>query len=419
MAWAGKVLRVNLSEGTCKDEPLRMDWAQQYLGQRGLATKYLVEETDPRVDPMSPDNKMIMTTGPLTGTCASTAGRYSVVTKGALTGAIACSNSGGFFGNELKNAGYDMIIFEGRAPQPVYLLLQNGDAKLIDGADVWGTSVWDTEEHIKAKHQDPLIRVAAIGVSGEKGVKFACVVNDMHRAAGRSGVGTVMGSKNLKAVAVRGTLGVRVDDPMAFMAATEAGKAVLRDNAVTGQGLPTYGTNILMNVINETGALPTHNHRDVQFDGAHAISGEAMHEPRGDGKTNLVTNQACFACTIACGRISTIERSLGYDDWSKQAEVAEESPGPLREAVEKFGRAASLAEEIDEMDAVRICEHAQAQTELVLRAARSLIVASKARANGNSEEGREQWEQYKEYRNEARESEIRSSRELRQVLELE
>ena len=237
MAWTRKILRVNLTEGSCKDEALNMDWAQKYLGQRGLATKYFVEETDPKVDPLSPDNKLIMATGPLTGTCASTAGRYSVITKGALTGAIACSNSGGFFGNEMKNAGYDMIIFEGKSPNPVYLLVQNGSAQLLDASDLWGTSVWDTEESIKARHQDPLIRVASIGVSGEQGVKFACVVNDMHRAAGRSGVGTVMGSKNLKAVAIRGTLGVTVKDFGRFMEATNAGKKVLADNAVTGQGL--------------------------------------------------------------------------------------------------------------------------------------------------------------------------------------
>jgi aldehyde:ferredoxin oxidoreductase len=310
MAWAGKLLRVNLTEGTCKSEPLNMDWAQKYLGQRGLATKYLVEEIDPKVDPLSPENKLIMTTGPLTGTCASTAGRYSVVTKGALTGAIACSNSGGFFGNEMKNAGWDMIIFEGKSPKPVYLLLQNDDAQLLDASGHWGTTVWDTEEAIKEKHRDPLIRVASIGVSGEKGVKFACVVNDMHRAAGRSGVGTVMGSKNLKAVAIRGTLGVKVKDFAAYRVATEAGKKVLAENAVTGQGLPTYGTQVLMNVINEVGALPTRNHRDVQFEGAGDISAEKMHEKRAsDGKANLVTNGACFGCTIACGRISQIERT--------------------------------------------------------------------------------------------------------------
>jgi len=310
MAWARNILRVNLSKGTCANEPLNMEWADKYLGQRGLATKYLVEETDPRVDPLSPDNKMIMATGPLTGTCASTAGRYSVVTKGALTGAIACSNSGGFFGNEMKNAGYDMIIFEGKSKKPVYLLIEDDNAKLLDASEFWGKSVWDTEEGIKAKHQDPLIRVASIGISGEKGVKYAAIVNDMHRAAGRSGVGTVMGSKNLKAVAIRGTLGVQVDDYKRFMETTAAGKAVLAENAVTGQGLPTYGTQVLMNVINEVGALPTRNGTSVQFDGANAIGGEAMNEPRrGDGKPNLVTNAACFGCTIACGRISTVERS--------------------------------------------------------------------------------------------------------------
>ncbi len=310
MAWARNILRVNLTKGTCVNEPLNMEWAQKYLGQRGLATKYLVEETDPKVDPLSPDNKMIMATGPLTGTCASTAGRYSVITKGALTNAIACSNSGGFFGNEMKNAGYDMIIFEGKSKKPVYLLVENDNAQLIDASEYWGKSCWDTEEGIKAKHQDPLIRVASIGVSGEQGVKFACIVNDMHRAAGRSGVGTVMGSKNLKAVALRGSLGVQVEDAEKFFSAVKAGISVLAENAVTGQGLPAYGTQVLMNVVNETGALPTHNHRDVQFDGAKNISAEAMAEPReGDGKPNLKTTAACFGCTIGCGRISTVERS--------------------------------------------------------------------------------------------------------------
>ena len=310
MSWAGQVLRVNLSDGTCTPEPLNMEWAQAYLGQRGLATKYLVEEIDPKVDPLAPENKLIMTTGPLTGTSASTAGRYSVVTKGALTGAIACSNSGGFFGNELKNAGWDMIIFEGRAAKPVYLLLQNDRAELVDASGFWGTSVWDTEEGLKAKHQDPLIRVASIGISGEKGCKFACVVNDMDRAAGRSGVGAVMGAKNLKAVAIRGTKGVAVKDAPRFLKASAEGKAVLAENAVTGQGLPAYGTQVLMNVINEVGAMPTRNHRQVQFEGAHDISAEAMAEPRrSDGKPNLVTNAACFGCTIGCGRVSTIDRT--------------------------------------------------------------------------------------------------------------
>ena len=310
MGWHKKVLRVNLTDGSCNAEPLNMRWASEYLGQRGLATKYLLEEIDPQGDPLSPDNKLIFATGPLTGTMASTGGRFSVVTKGALTGAIACSNSGGYFGAELKFAGWDMVIFEGRALSPVYLLIKDDSVELLPADDLWGRSVWETDEILHRRHQDPQLRIAAIGQSGEEGVLFACVVNDLHRAAGRSGVGTVMGSKNLKAIAVRGTQGVKVKDPARFMRVVNEKKQILAENAVTGQGLPTYGTQVLMNVINEVGALPTNNAADVQFAGASKISGEAMHEVRAsDGKANLIANKACFGCTIACGRISRIDKT--------------------------------------------------------------------------------------------------------------
>ncbi|MCB1960858.1 MAG: aldehyde ferredoxin oxidoreductase family protein [Rhodocyclaceae bacterium] len=311
MGWARKLLRVNLSDGTCTSEALNMQWADDYLGSRGLATKYLVDEIDPMIDPLSPDNKLIMATGPLTGTMASTGGRYTVVTKGPLTGAIACSNSGGFFGAEMKFAGWDMIIFEGKSPKPVYLFVENDRAELRDAAHLWGKTCWETEETIKRQHQDPQIRISSIGRAGENQVLFACVVNDLHRAAGRSGVGAVMGSKNLKAVALRGTQGTAgIKDFKAFMQASTEAKKVLADNAVTGQGLPTYGTQVLMNVINEMGALPTRNHRDVKFEEANKISAEQMAEKRvSDGKSQLVTNAACFGCTIACGRISQIDKT--------------------------------------------------------------------------------------------------------------
>ncbi|EHR69044.1 aldehyde:ferredoxin oxidoreductase [Burkholderiales bacterium JOSHI_001] len=310
MSWAGKILRVNLTAGTVKSEPLKMDWARAYLGSRGLATKYLVEEIDAKIDPLSVDNKIIWATGPLTGTMASTGGRYTVVTKGPLTGAIACSNSGGYWGAELKMAGWDMVIFEGKSAKPVYLLINDDVAELRDASHLWGTTVWHTEETLKKRHQDPLLRVSSIGRAGENGVLYSAVVNDLHRAAGRSGVGAVMGSKNLKAIAVRGTLGVgNVADPKEFMKVTFEKKKILADNGVTGQGLPTYGTQVLMNVINEIGALPTRNFRDVQFEGAKDISAEAMATPRKtDGKKHLVTNQACFGCTIACGRISKLDQ---------------------------------------------------------------------------------------------------------------
>ncbi len=308
MSWTTKVLRVNLNSGTCESEPLNMEWAQQYLGQRGLATKYLVEETDPNVDPLSPDNKMIFATGPLTGTTAPTSGRWSVVCKGPLTGAIACSNSGGFFGAELKNAGWDMIIFEGKSDKPVYLDIKNDQAELKDASDLWGKRIWDVEKELIDRSGDKDTRVASIGPPGENGNMFSAIVNDMDRAAGRSGVGAVMGSKNLKAVIVRGTMGVKVADPMAFMQACSASTKILEENAVTGQGLPTYGTQVLMNVITGVGASPTRNARDVQFEGAEKISGEAMVEPReSDGQANLVSNAACFGCPISCQRQSKMD----------------------------------------------------------------------------------------------------------------
>ena len=309
MAWTKTILRVNLTEGTIAKEPLNMEWAQDYLGQRGLATKYFTEEVDPNVDALAPENTMIFATGPLTGTMASTGARYSVICKSPLTGAMACSNSGGYFGAELKSAGYDMVIFEGKSPSPVYLSIENHNVELVAADDLWGKTVWEADEMLHKKHQDPALRVAAIGRSAENGCLYAAVVNDLHRAAGRSGVGTVMASKNLKAITVRGTKGVgNLFDADRFMTSVAEEKKVLAENAVTGEGLPALGTQVLMNVINEVGALPTRNMSEVQFAGASKIGGEAMLVPReSDGKANLTTNAGCFGCTIACGRISTVD----------------------------------------------------------------------------------------------------------------
>jgi aldehyde:ferredoxin oxidoreductase len=248
MGWAGRILRVNLTAGTCRGEPLNGDWAGQFLGQRGLATKYLAAEIDPRVDALDPGNILIFATGPLTGTMAPTGGRYSVVTKGALTGAIACSNSGGKFGSELKNAGWDMVIVEGRAATPVYLYIENGEAALLPADDLWGRSVWETEPAIREKHGDSQIRIASIGCAGENLVRFACVINDLDRAAGRSGVGAVMGSKRLKAVAVRGTRGVAVNDPKAFADAVSAARAKL-DPSPGRTRLADVGTHSMLDIV--------------------------------------------------------------------------------------------------------------------------------------------------------------------------
>ena len=306
MSWQRKILRVNLSAGTCVSEPLNMEWAEAYLGQRGLATKYLMEEIDPKVDPLSPENKLIIATGPLTGTMASTGGRWSAVTKGALTGAIACSNSGGQFGGELKNAGWDFIILEGRAPTPVYLYIENDKAELKDATHLWGRSIWEAEPAIKAAHHDPLIRVASIGPAGETMARYACIVNDLHRAAGRSGVGAVMGSKQLKAIAVRGSVGTKVADGKAFMAAVSGASTALAQSEGR-MGFTRYGTIPMMDITGGFGALPTRNNRQVQFEGSDKLNATAMQTPNANGHTNLITNGACFGCTIGCGRICHID----------------------------------------------------------------------------------------------------------------
>ncbi|MDH3464461.1 MAG: aldehyde ferredoxin oxidoreductase family protein [Gammaproteobacteria bacterium] len=307
MSWQRKILRVDLSKGSAEIEPLNMEWAQQFLGERGLATKYLMESMDPKTDAMDPGNILIFATGPLTGTMSSTSGRYAVVTKGPLTNAIACSNSGGKFGAELKFAGYDLLIVQGRSPQPVYLHIDNDNVEILPADELWGTTVWHTEEWLKSRHQNPLLKVASIGVAGENGVRFACIVNDLHRAAGRSGVGAVMGSKNLKAVAVHGSVGVRVDDPQRFMQAVKDTKALLWDNAGRRE-LTELGTNAMIDAMQEFGGLPTRNFQEVQFDGYDKIDPNAMTTPNEHGHTNLITNKACFGCTIACGRIAHIDQ---------------------------------------------------------------------------------------------------------------
>ena len=247
-------------------------------------------------------------TGPLTGTCASTGGRYSVVTKGPLTGTVACSNSGGQFGGELKQAGWDMLIVEGKSPKPVYLMIVDGEAELIDAEGfLWGETVWDTEDLIKQRHQDPLIRIASIGGAGEGLSRYACIMNDRDRAAGRSGVGAVMGSKLLKAVAVRGTTGVAVNDPKRFLEVTREKRKIL-DPSPARARYSGLGTMAMMDVTQAHGSLPTMNCRDVQFEHVTDVNVKAQHTARKtDGEVPYQGNKACFACSIGCGRMAKID----------------------------------------------------------------------------------------------------------------
>jgi aldehyde:ferredoxin oxidoreductase len=306
MSWQNKILRVDLTAGSCVTEPLNSEWAEQYLGSRGLGTRYLYEEMDPKTDPLGPENVLIFATGPLTGTMVSTSGRYAVITKSPLTGAIASSNSGGKFGAELKYAGYDLVLIKGKSDKPVYLLIEDDKCSLQPADDIWGKTVWQADEWIHAKTQDPQTKVAAIGCAGEQLNRYACVINDLHRAAGRSGVGAVMGSKNLKAIAVRGMVGVKEDNSAAFMKVTgEVNKALHGSSA--RRGLMRYGTHSMLASMQEFGGLPTKNFCRVSFEGASKINHQAARVTNRNGHKNLVRNAACFGCTIACGRIAKID----------------------------------------------------------------------------------------------------------------
>lgn len=302
--WMGKLLRVDLASGQSNVEEIPRDWLRDYIGGRGLGDRYLYEEMDPTVDAFSPENKLIFATGPLTGTPAPCGARYMVVTKGALTGAITTSNSGGHWGPELKFAGYDMLILQGAAPKPSYLIIYDEHVELRDASTYWGRGVSETEDGLRKELGIPGLRVCAIGPAGENRVRFACIMNDKHRAAGRSGVGAVMGSKNLKAIAVRGTGGVEIADPEAFMKAMWAMRAGMQDSPGR-KSFFEYGTAATIDMTQSFGGLPTRNFEAGQFDEYENLNGSAIKQ------TRLVANKACFACTIACGRVTKLGDNSG------------------------------------------------------------------------------------------------------------
>ena len=329
--WVGKILRVDLTSGKVSTEPLNTSLARKFIGARGLAEKILRDEIAPDIDPLSAENKLIFATGPLTGTLATSGSRYNVVTKGPLTGTVAASNSGGFFGPELKYAGYDLVIIEGKANKPMYLWIYNDKVKLRCAEHLWG-KLTDEATDLLLEETDPEAKVSCIGPGGENLVLFAGIINDKHRAAGRTGVGAVMGSKKLKAIVVRGTGGVKVADKDAFREAVLDARAKLKAHPVTSGGLPTYGTNVLINILNEAGSLPTYNFRTGYFETADKISGETMAD------TKYVRNKACTACTIACGQVSAV----------KSGPYAVAGEGPEYEATWAYGSQCG----VDDVDAI-------------------------------------------------------------------
>ncbi len=309
-SYQNKILRVNLTNGTASMEPLNTKYAKDFIGGRGLGTKMYCEEVGPNVDPLSPDNNMYLVTGPLTGTMAPSAGRYMVITRGPLTGTIACSNSGGYFGSEMKYAGYDVVVIEGKAEKPVYIWINNDKVEIRPADHIWGKEVPDTTDLLK-EETDEMAKVACIGPGGENLSKIACIMNEMNRAAGRTGVGAVMGSKNLKGIVVRGTNPVHVPDGEKFMAAIQEARKALLEHPVTGTGLATYGTQILINILDQSGGLPVRNFRDSgTVEWADKTSGEFMIEHK-----NLVRNKGCFSCVMRCGRVTrTFKPYAGFGE---------------------------------------------------------------------------------------------------------
>jgi len=300
-SYNGKILRVNLSDKSYKVEDLDLDVAKKFIGGRGLGTKLYMDEVSPTVDPLSPENKVVIINGPLTGTSVPTGCRYMVVTKSPLTGMIASSNSGGKWGAVLKYAGYDAIILEGKSEKPCYINIED-DAKveILDASDLWGTTSDECKTKLEKAHEG--CSVLNIGPAGETLSLVAAVINEGERAAGRSGVGAVVGSKNLKAICVTAGRGVMpVNDADALKAVTTRCMAQIKENGVTGTGLPTYGTAVLVNIINQTGSYPTKNWQESYDDKADQTSGETLKEKF------LVKNGFCHRCPIGCGRVVKID----------------------------------------------------------------------------------------------------------------
>ncbi len=329
--WIGTILRVNLTDGSIKKEALDPELARKYIGARGLGSRILCDEINPKIDPLSADNKLIFASGPLSGTNAPSAGHFNVVTKGPLGGTIAASSSGGVFGPMLKYAGYDLIIFEGKAEKPVYLWINDAAIEIRDAGEIWGKTVPETTEAIRAA-TDEEASVACIGPAGERLVLFANIMNEYGRAAGRTGVGAVMGSKNLKAVAVRGTGAVRVADVDAFRTAMLKARDMIRTHPVGGGGLRKFGTDVLVNILNESGGLPTRNFREGVFATADNVGGESL------TKKILTRPRGCFSCIISCGRATRVTNP-------KYEGVGE---GPEYETAWSFGPDCG----IDDLDAV-------------------------------------------------------------------
>ena len=301
--WAGKILDINLTNGTIETHPLDMEMARLYLGGRGLGARLLWNLVGPDVDPLSPENVLIFATGPLTASGAQTSNRFSVTTKSPLTGTILDANSGGWWGMRFKRTGHDVLIVRGKASEPVLIKITPEGVAIKDATHLWGQTVFETTAALGQNNNKR--NVLCIGPAGENLSRIAAIMNDGTRSLARGGVGAVMGSKNLKAIVTEGTAKNVAHDREQFkFMLYETGK-IIKQSPLTSKALPQFGTAVVMNVVNEIGALPTRNFQQSQFENAEAISGERMSE------TILVKKRACWACPIACTRVTKTERMEG------------------------------------------------------------------------------------------------------------
>jgi len=308
----GKILNVDLSKGSINIESTDEKIAKKYIGGKGYALyllyQILKEKED--IDAFGEENVLIFATGPGTGVVGfPSPGRYHVMAlKSPLTGSIGSGNSGGSWGPSLKFAGFDAVVIKGASKEPVYIEIADGKAELKDASHLWGKNTFDTCKILKKGKN---ASVACIGPAGENKVLLSCIINDEHRAVGRTGLGAVMGSKKLKAIVVSGDKKVEVAKPEEYKKVSKDCLEKLRKNPVTGEGLPTYGTAVLVNIINSVGALPFKNWQTGYNKDADKISGETM------SKEYLIKKKPCWGCVIACGRVTKVEKGpyqLSYSE---------------------------------------------------------------------------------------------------------
>lgn len=302
--YMGIILRANLSKNRISYEQPGEALYRRYFGGRGLIAYFLLKEIEPRMNPLAAGNRLIFACGPVTGAPISGSGRNSVGAKSPLTGAYGEAEVGGFWGAELKRAGFDAIIIEGKAIGPVYLWIHEGKADIMDASHLWGMEIKKSQQTIQKDLHDRSVKVAQIGVGGEKMVRFASVINDMNHAAGRCGMGAVMGSKNLKAIAVKGDKMVNVADPKRLR---ELAQWMARNVDDVAHNLHTYGTGEVMDVYEVTGNLPVRNFRDGEFPRVDSISAQRIKE------FFRVRMETCFACAIRCKKAVRVENRWNVD----------------------------------------------------------------------------------------------------------